>query len=275
MLCQKCRQKAVYVYYIHVFKGIYMSNKSSEKDKIVEFLKDMGLSNNEAVVYKASLVLGPGTIQKIAITAGLKRTTVYSVIDQLKSKGLIQETYDGLKKKFAAQDPEYLESLLEQRKKELQDLIPQLTAMRANRGDQAVIKFYEGLESVKSVYESLIRDIKPYQDYMIIADQAKWLLLDEKWFRGFTEKRAKLNIRIRALFTDSPITQEWVKKQKNFNMEVKILPKEMNITTDTVITPQKYWIHDLHTPTFGMVITNKSIISTQQQLFEILWASVK
>ncbi len=251
------------------------SNNSSkyEKDSILALLEELGLSENEARVYKASIALGPTTIQKIAFHSSLKRTTVYSVSESLKQKGLMMITIDGMKKKYASQDPQFLEILLEERKRRLQKALPQLSTMFNQQGEEGVIKYFDGLEAVKTVYESLIRDIKPKQEYMVVADQSKWLELDPEYYRGFTERRAKLDINIRLLLTDTPRAREWKQFSKNFNVTVKILPKSFDFSTDMVITPQRLLLHNLELPIFGVTITNKNIINMQQQLFEMLWAS--
>ena len=69
--------------------------------KLLATLKDMGLSDNEASVYLSSLSLGPSTIQRIANNAKVKRTTVYTTIDTLKQKGLMNiEVKNKKKQKF-------------------------------------------------------------------------------------------------------------------------------------------------------------------------------
>ena len=46
-------------------------------------LKNLGLSEKAAQVYLASLELGEAPVQKLAERAGLKRTTVYYVLEEL------------------------------------------------------------------------------------------------------------------------------------------------------------------------------------------------
>ena len=59
-----------------------------KNEKLQSILKNIGLSETEAEVYLASLSLGPTTILKIARSSGVKRTSVYTIIDALKEKGL-------------------------------------------------------------------------------------------------------------------------------------------------------------------------------------------
>lgn len=247
-----------------------MANKT-----LTTALESIGLNENEASLYLASLSMGPSTILKLSRASEMKRTTAYSVIESLKQKGLMNVVHKGLKKLYAPEDPQKLSAVLQSKEKRLSSALPELSSLFNLRGDEATIKYYEGFEGIKTVYESLIRDIKPGEKYMVISDQEKWLSLDAKYFQNFLERRAKLNIDIRMLLQDSKVAQEFKKFQKNYNLRLKILPAETSLVTNLVITPQKVVIHQLINPLSAIVIENKSTIQMHQQLFEIIWNSTK
>src|SRR3989338_7016281 len=145
------------------------------QNKLINTLKTIGLTENEANTYLAAISLGPTTIQNIAKVADIKRTTVYSVIDSLKQKGLMREELKGWKKFFVAENPDKLEYIVEKMKDEIQNVLPEFNALYNFKSSGAFIKYYEGVEAVKSVYDGLIRDIKPHEDYLIISDLRGWL----------------------------------------------------------------------------------------------------
>jgi len=241
------------------------------KNKLVSELTTIGLTENEAGVYLASLSLGPATIQNIATAAEIKRTTAYTVVDSLMQKGLMNIVVRGFKKFFVPENPERVQQLLETRKERFAGLLPEFSSLYNLEGGESIIKYYEGLEAVKNVYENLLIDIKPYDDYLIIADQSKWIALDEKYFKDFTERRAKLNINIRALQVDSPISRHYKTLEKNLNFTIKFLPTSTELTTNLVITPTTLVIHQLHPPILAIVIQNKSAIKLHKEIFEIMW----
>ena len=74
-------------------------------NKLIHTLESLGLSENEAKVYYAALTLGPASILNIARAAGIKRTTVYSVVEALKQRGLMVLEVKGFKQNYVAQDP--------------------------------------------------------------------------------------------------------------------------------------------------------------------------
>ncbi len=242
-----------------------------KNNALLDILHNLGLSENESKVYFSCLSLGPSTILRIAKAAELKRTTVYSVIESLKQKGLVGIEINGFKKKFVAEDPAKLEVILEARRKKLHDSLPEFSALYNLRGGESFIKYYEGLEAVKNVYESLIRDIKPHQDYLIIGNQDAWIDLDKDYLSNFMDRRAKLPINIRMLLIDSKSSREWKTQERNFNAQIKILPLNTKLRTNLVITPQRVLIHQLVHPIIGIVIENKSVIQMHQEMYEIMW----
>ncbi len=244
-----------------------------QNTQYIETLTGLGLGENEARVYFASLSLGPATVLKIADAAEIKRTTVYSVVESLKHKGLMRIELKGWKKLFTAEAPENLESILETRREKFKNLLPEFSALYNLKGGESTLKYYEGLAAVKSVYEGLIQDIRPHEDYIILSDLKKWLNLDEKYFRDFSQRRAKLNINIRMLAENWPAF-DFSTYGKNYKINYKILPAETKLTTNLVVTPQKVVIHQLTPPVLAIVIENKSVIQMHKEMFEIMWRSL-
>ncbi len=242
-----------------------------KSQKLYSVLTEVGLSENEARVYLAALSLGPTTILRIARAAEIRRTTAYPVIESLKRRGLMNIELKGLKQLFVAENPQKLENVLESRKTKFEEAFPEFAALYNLKGGEGVVKYYEGLESVKNVYEGLLRDIRPREDYLAISNATQWKDLDEKWFEKFMEKRAKLPINIRLLLQGSEQARHYKKFARNYNFVVKILPKNTALTTSTTITPQRVVIHQLIPPVMAIVIENESIIKTHREMFAIMW----
>lgn len=244
------------------------------KNKLVKTLQDIGLNEKEADVYLASMALGPSTVLKIAQTAGIKRTTVYSVLDSLKQKGLIKANIQGWKTLFEAENPEKLEMMVENMRHEVRRVMPEFASVFNLHSSGAFIRYYEGIEGVKQVYEDLLRDVRPHEDYLIMSDQSQWLGQDPVFFNQFLERRAKLDINVRALLQESDMAREYKKNERNLNWRVKILPPNIRLMTNLVIIPRRVIINQLKPPLLAMVIENDSVIQMNREMFEIIWKSI-
>src|SRR5258708_21255488 len=84
-------------------------------DQIIDYLKQLDLSDVEAKLYLTLLQSGPASVRDLAQTVDIKRTTAYFYIDQLVEKGLIMKLVRGSKKLVAASEPENLQSLVEEK----------------------------------------------------------------------------------------------------------------------------------------------------------------
>lgn len=246
-----------------------------KNDQLIEILNDIGLSENEAEVYLTSLSLGPTTILKIAKSSGIRRTTVYSVVETLKNKGLMHIKPVGLKQLYAAERPDRLENILESKKRSLQKLLPEFTALYNLKGGESTVKYYEGLSAIKNIYETILDPMKPNDDYLVISDVEKFFTkTDQKYFEEFLEKRIKSRVKARLIVTDSDRARHMKQYAKNMNQEVRILPSGSKLSVDTMIVPHKVTIFNMDEPISAISLENNAMIEMHKELFEIIWRSL-
>lgn len=243
--------------------------------KYTELLKNIGLSEEESAIYLAGLSLGPTTVLKLSKVSGLKRTTVYGIVEGLKKKGLMRIDLKGLKQTYAVESPEKLESTLEQKVADLKRELPSLMALHDLKGSESTIKYYTGVEAMKQLYLETLKEIKHGEDYLVITNQEKWYNLEPKFSQFYIEERAKLYIKIRLLFQNSAIAQEHKKFERNFNEQVKILPEDTKLNVDTILLPNKLITLELTPPYMAVVIENKGIIELHREMFELIWKSIQ
>ncbi|PIZ95838.1 MAG: hypothetical protein COX80_03115 [Candidatus Magasanikbacteria bacterium CG_4_10_14_0_2_um_filter_33_14] len=134
-----------------------------------QLLTNLGLSENESLLYLTSLENGQKTVQELSTLTKLSRVTIYALIDSLKNQGLITSVEKGKKTLFAAEPPQRLLNFGEQR---LQDLKATVSEMKAGldeldlkaRGEKPVVKLFEGDESLKALAEDIVHS-KPKEIY--------------------------------------------------------------------------------------------------------------
>ena len=246
-----------------------------EKEKILTLFESIGLSENEAKVYFAMLGGGPSNVQKIARSSGVKRTTIYQILESLKDQGLCRVELTGLKQKFVAEDPAKLEAVVEAKSRALKDTIPALRSLYVSDESASSVKYYQGMRAIQGIYTDLLKNIKSGDFYLAVFDAEKWDKIESGDFlMKHVEERAKLNVKTRLLMQDSEKARWRKQYEKNFNEEVKILPADSALDVDLVVTPNKLVMFQLQEPFVAFVIENKSAIRMQKQLFDIIWNSL-
>jgi sugar-specific transcriptional regulator TrmB len=241
--------------------------------KIEEELTKIGLSEKESAVYGACLELGPSGALQIARRTGLKRPTVYVILDQLKKRGLIELQLHGLKQKFAAASPDQFDAMIGEQKKRFDAILPDMLALYKLRGVKSQIKYYAGAEGIKSVYETLLREIRTGDPYYVMSDQDNWTShFDIKWLESFIEKRARKSLDARIILPDSERNRFVKSMDAAWNEKTRLIPRPLN--TDIVIYPNRYIINSLTAPIGSIVIENAEVIATQLELFRFTWDSL-
>ena len=243
----------------------------SNPAKILETLEGLGLSDSESKVYFSMLSLGPASILSISRASEVKRTTIYNILENLNKKGLTRVEFKGFKKLYVAEHPKKLERILNERKSDLENLFPELEALYNLRGGEAFIKYYEGSESIKNAYYDLLDSLQHNDEFLVIGDPNNWESINKSFAKDFIVRRNKHTLKIRIIQTNSDLSREYKKFERNFKEEVRLLPPEAKLDTNLVITPQKILIQQMFSPVLVITIENKSTINMHRELFNVMW----
>jgi sugar-specific transcriptional regulator TrmB len=92
----------------------------------IEILEDIGLSKREINVYVALIELGESNAGPLKHKTHLQNSVIHWCLNNLTSKGLVNYVKKGNRKYYQATDPENLIKFLNEKRRRLQDLIPQL-----------------------------------------------------------------------------------------------------------------------------------------------------
>jgi sugar-specific transcriptional regulator TrmB len=243
-------------------------------EKLEKSLKELGLEENEAKLYLAMLGTGPTTVLELARASGMKRANIYNLIDRLAELGLARIEPRGFKRVFVAEDPENLKVLLQRKKKALEETLPFLQELAQNKGGTTFIKYYQGLNAIREVYEGLLKEVNPKDDYLVLSNQEAWEALDPDFFPSFQTRRAKLPVNIRLIFQKTPSSIHSQKFQKNINAKIRLLDDSTTLTTNLIVLPHKVVIHQLVAPHLAIVIENQNVVKMHKEMFEIIWSSL-
>lgn len=240
-------------------------------DKTITQLTQAGLTEKEANVYHAGLLLGSTTALKLARQTGLKRATVYTVIDALVDKGLMRQEEVGLKSQFVAEDPGYLRQVMERKMDDVATVIPELETLYKKHGQDRTIKVYEGIKAVSNVGQLLIDNTKTGDFRYFIGGDIGWQKVDSKYQERFFKWRERINLDARLLFQDSKRATQHQNLAGALRQSVKVLPKPLEIKSDIIITPKFLVLQKLSTPVTAVVIEDEEIIATYKALFLFIW----
>ncbi len=237
-----------------------------------------GLSENEASVYLALLELGKGSVAQISRRAGLNRTTGYDILDRLVARRLASISGKEPKQEYLAESPGRLEYILleelELKQRELEGVrafIPVLKSLH-NVAGRPRIRFYEGVEGMKQVYEDTLTATEPIVAYATYEDMHKAL---PGYFPAYYRRRAEKGIFARGIVPETPLARERVRENKNEARELALVPADKyTFSPDIEIYDNKVVIASWREK-LGIIIESGEIADAMKKIFELAWIAAK
>lgn len=240
---------------------------------IKDTLLKAGLSENEIKMYIASLELGEATIARLAKKSGIKRSTTYLVLESLASKELIGITKRRKKSFFYAENPAIIKEIMQENLKEVDSIIPELLSIANLIDKKPSIRYYEGIEGIKEIYNDTLRH--PGQEMLTWFSKEHFEQLgDDYFFKDYMPKRVKKKIFNRVIIANAPDAMD-----KLVPYDVQSLRKTKLIQNEQLkirIVLMLYGTSKIgitsYEDGFGMVIESQKIFETIRSFFEVMWA---
>ncbi len=241
-------------------------------------LQTLGFSEKESGVYIALLKLGKGTVTEISRNAGINRTTGYDILSSLTNKGIVSVSGKEPKQEFVAESPTsitvYLKKqayLLNENIKKSENLVSELDLLHSVK-NRPKIRFYEGIEGLKQVYEDTLTSTEAIRAYATVDDMHNTL---PNYFPEYYKRRAKKDIFIRAIVPSTDVGKERQIHDKEERREISFVPAdkyyfspEINIYNNKVMIAS--WREKL-----GIIIESEEIADAMKKIYELAWARSK
>ena len=240
--------------------------------EIVEILQKQGLNEKEAKVYLALLELGAASAYALAPKAGLKRSIIYVILDDLQQKGLVSVIPRPKKNLYTAENPQKLLNESRQKYELLQRFMPNIEALYNAKKEKPQVLLFEGKQSVAEVYEKILQ-AKNVNFFCTIQDiEANFPAYPSRINKTAMEGK----IKFRELLSQNSGDIEYAKKMKHGeNYEHRFLPKGMNLLTDNVLCDGKVIFFSYQPYIFAVQITSKGIYESLLALFDLAWQSAE
>lgn len=256
------------------------------KAVMLDELKKIGLSENEAKVYLALLELGSEPAQEVAKKSEVKRATTYVQLEALMKLGLVTSfekpagrNGGGTKTFFRAEDPEHLIKIAEREKKlareretALDEILPGLSKLYLSSGERPRVRFFEGIEGVKTMLSGTFQIKTNVKEILGVTDLDSALQVFPKLTEEYTPARVKHGLRSRVIYTGSE-GASLSKTDAEMLRESRFLPKnKFPFSGDMSIYGDEVVISAIKSAKpFGIIIESKEIANSLRAVFELAW----
>ena len=185
-------------------------------------LENLGLTPTEIKVYLCLLKMGASKAGPIVKNTGLQNSVVHLTLGKLVNCGLISFSKSNQIKIYQANDPKYLLNLADERKKNLELLVPKLTQLRANfKLPEAEI--YQGIVGLKNMCYKFIEDSQPGDEFLFFgfySSNESYVKEVYEFYRSYTDLRLNRGIVLKGIanefMREQFISNKWPHKNIKF-----------------------------------------------------------
>lgn len=238
---------------------------------LLHILEAIGLQEKEAQLYLAGLQLGSAPASEYAKATSINRITAYNMLEQMVRDGHFAVIKKMRGKWYAPVGPEYI--ALEARKNAdaLQRALPELRSMRGKQERKPHVRFFEGWEGMRHVYEDTLTaktELLNFSNSAVI--RRHWKSYDDE----YVAERVSRGIHLRGIAPDDAAGRRVHGEDKEKLREFRLVSasafdfgNEINIYDHKVAICSFGSEPDM----FAVIIESKEVADTQRQIFEMAW----
>lgn len=240
-----------------------------------ESLKNIGFSDKEAATYIALLQLGRASVQSVADKSGLKRPTVYVILDELIEKGVVERIPRQRKQLYIAKSPDEVFAIFKEKFSLAENILPELRALaQKGTGPNVRVTYHEGVNQVHNAYFDSLH----CKDSEIVA----WLsgkFFGEKgkdfWYQNYRPKRLEQNITTRVISPNTPEMNSYASDDAISKKETRIdKGGQFNVSSEIMIYGKDKIIMASFEEMIAVIIESEKIHDTLHAIFESHWRSL-
>ncbi len=237
-------------------------------------LLEWGLNEREAECYLSVLRNGLSSANDVSKATGILRQTVYEIIDKLQQKGLISQIVRDNKNYFEAASPEKFKSILEEKEKIIDSVLPSLESLQKLAKSHSKAQVFVGVKGMRALItdplssKTEIKSIQPIfgEEYM-----------KEYFIENFLRKRIEKKIPIKILReeTKTGFQKHTIKTDMKEFREIKLLKELTGIKAHFFQYDNKLVIAVYNDNPIGIIIEDEWIAESFSMIYNILWKIAK
>lgn len=246
---------------------------------ITEALRKIGLNERETVVYSDIVLRGSVTMQDLARSTGIPRTTVYRICESFAERGLIRYKERNGEKTIMARPDDFLVNNLKERQFKLKDKTEALGHLGrifpgiASVPGETEVRYYRGVSGMQQLLWNTLRAKGRIFGYSS-GDRHKYL--DRSFLEEYQEECVKRKIEDHSLMNlESYEDTRWFYSHMSGSGYVvsRFIGKdELEISGDTYIYNDIFAVNFAdEDEIFGVEVENSENVKLQKSLFNMMW----
>lgn len=233
----------------------------------LQALYELGLTPVESRIYLTLLELGSASANDVARKSGIHRRSVYDAMERLIEKGLIAYIKRNNRRLYQAAEPERLLGLLDEHKRGVETILPELKARYDHSREKQETLFFKGKNGLRTIFDDQIREGK---EVLVLGGNLRASEIIKAYFPKYTRMRKENDIRMRLIYSGSNRRTQAIEFA-----DVRYLPEGYGSLASTNVYGDKVAILLWTENPMGILINNKEVAKAYREYFELLWGLAK
>lgn len=245
----------------------------------IEELTRFGLSDKEARVYLALLELEVATVNEIAKTAGINRSSTYVVLDSLQKHGLVSISAGKKIKKYVVEPPERLVQIAERAvrthtdiKHDLNNILPDLKFLYKGMKQKPSVRIYEGQQAILNMISEDAKSVEKVVRVFQSFENVKGFFLD--FMPKYSQDSKNSGIKYFSITSDTE-TNRKIESMMLPHGKIVLVPKnKYKFTSDfTIFDNSTFFLS--HSDTYAVRVDSKEIADVMKTVFDLAFEGAK
>lgn len=243
--------------------------------KLINSLISYGLTENEARIYISLLKKLEASAFEISKDTNIPRATVYITLEKMKAEKIVSSLKKNNVQYFTPENPKALERLLEEKQKNLSEILPELNSIIDTSKESPNVHMYTGDEGVKIALDNILESMKRSNNHVLLAaSQSEILDRLPKYFPEWMKRRESLSIKTKLILSELERGNGAFKP--NELRETRYLPNNFIFKATVEIYGNKMAVFNLKEgEIYSIIIESEPIVQTFTQFFNFTWENAK
>ena len=236
----------------------------------IEILKEIGLSDKEALIYIESLQLGPASILALSKATKLHRPILYKLIEEMLEKGVMKTTLNKSRTEYVSVEPEELVTILENKKRLLEQALPGLASLSTVGKNEVRIFFYHGKKQLQELFKTGLTSKTEILSFFPTKYMVE--LFGKREMEDIIKQRIEKGIPSKTLRSKESEQKFEGSTQKELALrEVRYIPENISLKMGIVIFNDKVNLLSPIEENFGVQIKSQSYAELMRFFFNAVW----
>jgi hypothetical protein len=186
------------------------------------------------------------------------------VIEEMREKSYVAKAMQENKVRYVAKSPEMILQGLNEKQELVKGILGELKAMTGVSNTRPRVQIYEGLRSIRKMYEEMLRS----QEVRFFSS----LKQVKKYFSDLIAPFLNHpTLFVKDILVDDPVDREYVDKATGPNYQARFMPPFTLCSIDLAIFGNKVAISSVKKELISVVIESEEIASSLRALHEFVW----